>query len=436
MRYYLHLSLHRFYALALAQHQASLRATPFLIEEKGVVVDLSLEAELEGIRKGMGLNEARSILPEVRVIPYEVSDYTEAQMAWLDACLLYSGVIEPGKPDEAWIDLSGHPDPGWIAEELVREVRRLSGCLVRGAIASRKWVARLASSLSQPVIGLSEPDSEEIVEVFGEAGWTKETLRERKGGSFGRMHRPLGASLPVISDVFAFLDPIPTRCLEPVSLIHRARLEFLGFRTIGQVARAPIAVLRRHFGADGIAIREAAMGGVSDTVRALYPPDSVTVSRCFEGGCSDAVALESALWETAASLASALRDRDRIGADLIGVIELEADRFRLRRRMAKPMQAATVLFRAMQQMMRGGEADWSKGIWSWRWMMPWLKSARSRQTAFHTMPNIADKQARAEQVIGGLNAAFGPNRVLRAGDVPETRRQRVLRIWGEHNGWF
>ncbi|MBV6459748.1 MAG: DNA polymerase IV [Fimbriimonadaceae bacterium] len=436
MRYYLHISLHRFFALALASRQPSLKGSPFVIDADGTVLDLSLEAEIQGVRKGMGLSEARSILPEVRVISYVAAEYEEARATWLDACLLFSNVIEPGEPDEAWIDLTGHPDPAWIAEELVCEVRRASGCLVRAAIAPRKWVARLASSISQPVIGLAEPEINEIAEVFGESGWTKATLKERKGGGFGRAMRRFEASLPVISDVFAFLDPIPTRHLEPVALTHRARLEFLGFRTIGQVARASVAVLRRHFGVEGTAIREAAMGGASDAVRAIYPPDSVSVKRTFEGGCRDAVVLDSALRETAARLACELSERDRVGADLIGVIESETGRIRLQRRMAKPMQAAAPLFRAMQQMMLGQEENWSEGIWGWRWTMPGLQPTKRRQVAFRTMPNVPDKQARAEQAMGGLNAAYGPNRVLRAADVPETRRQRVLRIWGESNGWF
>ena len=116
----LYLGLVGFYTKVVEGATPSL---PTVVHHDGKVIDSCEAAQALGVSVGGALSEAKAVLRETgRMIAYHEEDYTGARDAWLDVCLSYSDGLEFGMPHEAYIDLSGHPDPGDVARVLIGQL--------------------------------------------------------------------------------------------------------------------------------------------------------------------------------------------------------------------------------------------------------------------------------------------------------------------------
>lgn len=388
----LYVTLGSFYTRALGVIDTALVA----IHRDKVVIDATKAAQKVGVRIGMSLAEARATLSEVRFVTYRPEDYSTAREAWLDVCVEFANRIEPADDHCAFLDLSEHPDPHEMASILIHRL----GKSVRAAIAKNKWLAQLAA----------------------------ETIGTQDG------------SVHFIEDSREFLASLPIALLTPVDSKTRARLEFLGYRTIGAVAGAPPTALKRHFGLDANRVCDAALGGVSEPIKAEYPPDSLSVQRRFPGGCADRGVLFRGITMLARQAAAELVARDRVGQSLRLIVILEeGDPIVVARRWSKPLQSAQGIIAALNSMWGEFEqrtvepAHSEKLVHCVRLWLTHLERvpARQRSLGVYGLKEI-DDHVRAVIQVG---QALPPGTLVRASEVPESRRRRVLRVWRDATGW-
>ncbi|HRI44141.1 MAG TPA: hypothetical protein PLL78_03260 [Fimbriimonadaceae bacterium] len=366
------------------------------IHRDKVVLDATKAAQRAGVRIGMSLAEARATSSAVRFVTYRREDYSAAREAWLDVCVEFANRIEPAEDHAAFLDLSEHPDPQEVASILIHRL----GSSSRAAIAKNKWLARLA------------------VETHG---------------------TPCGR-IPFIEDSRGFLASLPIAHLRPVDSKTRERLEFLGYRTIGAVAEAPPTALKGHFGLEANRICEAARGGVSEPVQATYPPDSLSVRRHFTGGCADREVLFRGIAMLARQAAAELVARDRVGQSLRLIVVLEeGDPIVVARRWSKPLQSAQGIIAALNSMWAEFEQSAVEPAYSENHVQCvrlWLTQlerapVRQRSLGVYGLKEIDD----SVHAVSQIGQALPPGAIVRASEVPESRRRRVLRVWRDATGW-
>jgi len=384
MHYILYLGLVGFYTKAV---KGCAPSKPTVVHLDGKVIDLCEAAQALGVAVGCALSEAKAVLRETgRMIAYQEEDYTMARDAWLDVCLSYSDGVEFGMPHEAYIDLSGHPDPGDVAHLLIVQLDRR---LVAG-LAPGKWVARLAAREVCPI-------------------------------------------LPV-TNVSEFLSNVPTALLSPVSPEHRQRLEFLGYRWVREVAKAPMGVLTEQFGRDAFLIHESSRGRAHDDVVPNYPNGAISERVSFERPVSDRLVLEEAVTTLTAVLSAELCARD-VTAEQIGVYFEQETGFplALMRKLGKPLQSATPLRVAVHSLWeRSGLSFPPIGL---RIVLSGIKKAPRGQKSLMGMAGASERLRSCDSAVGCLRAAYGDGVVRKAVEVAVPRRELVLRAWKRATGW-
>jgi DNA polymerase-4 len=217
-----------FFASVEQLHHAHLRGKPVIVcgdpGRRGVVTAASYEARPSGVRAGMSLQEARRLCPGAEYVEGNPEKYVALSLQLLDLYLSFTPEVEPFSVDEAFLGLD--PKIATLAEAEA-EARRLQQAIEQrfhlGAsigAGPNKLVAKMAAGLEKPR-GLTALDEE----GFRRAFWPREA-QELWG---------VGPKLA-------------------------ARMRSLGIKTVGDLARAPVPLLKASFGIVGPALREAAWG--------------------------------------------------------------------------------------------------------------------------------------------------------------------------------
>lgn len=186
------------------------------------IIDCSPEASALGVRAGMPLRDARSLLPGLIILPPDPILYSQAFDAMLDALEDAAPLVEPVDPGIAFaaLDPNATPDAQQeAASHLVRAVRNKSGIEASAGAGEGKCIAWIAATTGAP--------SEVTLVPAG---------REE-----------------------AFLAPLSTSFL-PVSYEAQRKFALYGLETIGDVARLPFAAVQAQFGREGPRIWQLAHG--------------------------------------------------------------------------------------------------------------------------------------------------------------------------------
>lgn len=377
MHYILYLRLPGFYARSFSGEGMG----PIVIYRDKRVLDANGAAMAKQIFRGMPLVEAKSILDRAQWVPWREDDYREAQVAWLDQCAIFSDSIQPEEQHTAWVDLSGHPDPKSLA---IRLSETLPVAEV-GAGPSR-WMARLASEVG---IGLD--------------------------GARG-----------------AFLSEVPTRLLSPIDPRHRERLEFLGYRTVGEVARAPLAAMRDQFGEASTMILACARGGWADPVTPLYPRDSVSARIQFEGEVDDLQTLDRGLQELARLLAERLVPNDLQSKRLILDLDYEVGTTRLARNFTKPISGYATALSALRLMVSSPPRN---PVVRLRARLENATKIKRIQRELTGRTGEEERSRSIEAAFQHVRSVFGDASVKAGGEIEIARRARVLKAWKDATGW-
>jgi DNA polymerase-4/protein ImuB len=216
--------------IALERARApELRGRPVAIGEPppgaNTISGCSPEAAALGVRTGMPLRDARTIAPDLALLPPDPAYYGRASDALLDAIEDAEPQVEPGTGAadgtafaalDPGADLEGEQR---AAARLVQAVRGGAGIEASVGTGEGKFIAWLAATVSAPGETAVVPPGQEQ----------------------------------------AFVAPLSTSFL-PVSYETQRRLALYALRTIGDVAALEIGPLQAQFGREGRRLWELARG--------------------------------------------------------------------------------------------------------------------------------------------------------------------------------
>lgn len=247
----LHVDMDAFYASVEQRDDARLAGRPVIVggdARRGVVLAASYEARRFGVHSAMPMARALKAAPSAVVLPPRFEAYVEASEAVFRIFERYTPLVEPLSLDEAFLDVTASlglfGDAVSIAADIRAAIRAEVGLPASAGIADVKFVAKIASDLAKPN---------------------------------GQREVPAGTAR-------AFLEPLPVWRLWGVGPKLRERLEGLGLKTVGDVARADAGWLAQRLGSSAqhlwklshgldergvVADREAKSIGAQDT----FPED-------------------------------------------------------------------------------------------------------------------------------------------------------------------
>lgn len=366
--------------LYLACHEP---VSPAVVVRDKVVVDACSVSLAAGIRVGMGAGQARAILHELTCFEFSSSLYEEASCCWLNRLCTVSDAVEAIAPHQAFVDLTGHPDPFLTALEICS----LLPFEYRGAVSACRWVAR---ALAPPSGLLNFPQP------------------------------------------FSALAPYGLDRLEVVELAVRERLAFLGYRTIGEVQGLSLATLKSQFGLYGLTIRQAAMGMLHEPVVGNYPPSSVSRRLTFDGLCSDSSVVSLGLEKLARELACALSEGDLESKGLELFVEGETGERSLRRQFGRALNSTLRIRMALLQLWT--DMAVASGVVRIRAVLHEVGAATRRQVCLSGL--VSDSSALPLEAVDRLSRKYGSTVVVAGSSVKVPRRKEVLRVLRATTGWY
>ena len=215
---------------------------------RGVVTTATYEARRFGIRSGMALRRAAELCPDCVFLPVDFPEYRRWSRRFKAAIAAVTDRIEDRGIDEVYIDLSAltgvRIDGGEaIARQIQRRVFTATALTCSIGVAPNKLLAKLCSELDKPN-GITVIDEHDVPERI----WS-----------------------------------LPASRINGIGPKADRRLEELGIRSIGQLARAPLELLLGNFGRSyGAWLHEAAHGRDDRLLVTESEPRSMSRETTFE----------------------------------------------------------------------------------------------------------------------------------------------------------
>ncbi len=294
---------------------------------RGVITTATYEARALGLHSAQGLMKAAQLAPDAILLPTDFERYRDYSRRFKAAVRTIAPQIEDRGIDEIYIDLTGvrlpehdagveAPGEAWwrardVAKAIKESVRAETGLSCSIAVAPNKLLAKISSELDKPD----------------------------------------GLTMLATDDIERRMWPLPARKINGVGPKASARLEILGVRTIGELARADPLWLIEHFGRSyGAWLHEAANGRDDRPVETFSEPKSISRETTFERDlhpARDREALSRIFTELCAGVAEDLQRKGYLGRT-IG-LKLRYDDFKTVTRdqtIAAPTQDARAIRRA------------------------------------------------------------------------------------------
>ncbi len=239
-RVILHVDMNSFYASVEMAHDPSLKGKPLAIagnaeERKGIIVTSSYEARAKGVKTTMQLWEAKKLCPQLIVKRPNFSRYRAASLRMFEILSKYSALVQPVSIDEGYLDITGSSHLGApleIARQIQEEIKGTLDLPCSIGIAPNKFLAKMASDMKKPM-GIT-------------------VLRKR--------------------DVPKVLWPMKVEEMYGIGNRTGAKLNGIGIRLIGDLAKADEYQLKQLLGINGVRLKSRANGIDHSAV----DPDAVT----------------------------------------------------------------------------------------------------------------------------------------------------------------
>jgi nucleotidyltransferase/DNA polymerase involved in DNA repair len=179
-----------------------------------------------GIRAGQSVGSALERCPTLVVLPYNFDRIASASEAVYRAFMEVTDCVQAVSCDEAFLDLTGLPQPATVMSALRAKIYATTGVTVSAGIGPNMLLAKIAT-------GKAKPNGQLVVSDAAGA---------------------------------AFLAPLSVRELPGVGYSTGGRLEDEGIKTIAELVSVPSAKLEAWFGAKAGAKLFAAARGEDDRV--------------------------------------------------------------------------------------------------------------------------------------------------------------------------
>ncbi len=280
----LHVDMDSFFASIEVRKNPALRGLPVVVGAdpkggtgRGVVSTASYEARAFGIRSGMAISRAYALCPQAIFLPVDFSLYREVSRRIMEILISFADRLEPVSIDEAFLIVTRIPtydDAITLARKIQKEILEKEQLSCSIGIGPSRTVAKIASDIQKPG----------------------------------------GLTVVPPDQVEAFLLPLPVHMLPGIGKKTDRELAILGVRTIGELARIDIQILRERFGRWGLYMDQLAHGGDLGSHSVEETPRSLSREITFDEDTRDSDLLE--------------RTMDDLAKDLHESVNQEGVRFR------------------------------------------------------------------------------------------------------------
>jgi DNA polymerase-4 len=257
-----HLDMDAFYASVELLRYPHLRGLPVVIGGsrageprelrhyvgRGVVTTATYPAREFGVHSAMGLMKAAQLCPQALLLPADFEQYRKYSRIFKAVIAEFTPQIEDRGIDEVYIDLTdveGAQEQGGrkMAARIQQLIHERTGLTCSIGVAPNKLLAKMASEFN----------------------------------------KPNGISIVYESELADKIWPLPCRKVHGIGPRMSERLEQLGIRTVGELARCERDWLAEHFGPNsGSWMRAAAWGWDDRPVVTHCEPVSMSRETTFE----------------------------------------------------------------------------------------------------------------------------------------------------------
>lgn len=253
---------------------------------RGVVTAASYEVRRLGVRSGMSLVEAGQRAPDAIYLPTRHEIYGTHAERVREIARRFAPTVVVASIDEMFLDFSG--------------CERLYGSAAAGEDGGEDRAGDAA--VERAVLQLTTAIFDETG-LPSSAGIATSKAVAKVGSALAK---PRGVMLVPAGVERAVLAPLPVRSFPGIGPVAEARLHAAGYRTLGDVAEAPVADLQEIFGAWAASISRGVQGlGSGDLGRerpafAEHDPagetaGSISNERTFREDVSDPASIEAVL---------------------------------------------------------------------------------------------------------------------------------------------
>ena len=286
-----------------------LNQRPVIIAPEGAaraaVYDMSNEAYIAGIRKGMALRRAIRLCKDAQILPPHPDRYELAMRDVLKRALPYSPLIEAGEDDgHLFMDATGTSrlfgPPRDVAWRLRRQIKTDLGLVPIWSVAHNKLVAKVATRLVKP-------DGEYIVAPGKEK---------------------------------ALLAPLPLSLVPGIEHADLMRLREFNLTHAFQVSALSLEQLEIPFATRALLLYEAVRGIDPSAVLPVgQKPPKVIADHEFGNDTNDVHILEAILYGLVEQVGSRLRRRRRAARRIAIILDYSDGMRRARQVAARPATA-------------------------------------------------------------------------------------------------
>ncbi|MEU4639636.1 DNA polymerase IV [Micromonospora sp. NPDC023814] len=277
----LHVDMDAFFASVEVRRRPELRGRAVVVGgvgPRGVVSSASYEARRYGVRSAMPTARARALCPHAVYLPPDFAQYSAASRAVMQIFRDVTPLVEPLSLDEAFLDVAGarrlFGSPAAIARRIRERVDGEQGLTCSVGVAPSKFVAKLGSTRAKPD----------------------------------------GLLVVPAARVLDFLHPLPVSALWGVGERSTETLRRLGLATIGDLAEAPVGMLRKALGeASATHLHELAWGRDPRRVSPEQVEKSIGAEVTFDADVADPLEIRRALLALAEKVGARLRRAGQVG---------------------------------------------------------------------------------------------------------------------------
>ena len=277
----LHVDMDAFFAAVEVRRRPELRGRAVVVGgvgPRGVVSSASYEARRYGVRSAMPSARARALCPHAVFLPPDFSAYSAASRAVMGIFRDVTPLVEPLSLDEAFLDVAGAQRllgrPAVIARDIRARIAAEQQLTCSVGVAPTKFVAKLGSTRAKPDGMLVVP-----------------------------------AAL-----VLDFLHPLPVGALWGVGEKAAENLHRLGLKTVGDLAQAPLSMLRASVGEAAAGhLHELSWGRDPRRVEPEHVEKSIGAEMTFDVDVGDPEIIRRSLLALAEKVGARLRAAGQVG---------------------------------------------------------------------------------------------------------------------------
>ncbi len=283
----LHIDLNTFFVRCEELVNPTLIGKPVIIGHSGrggIVSTCSYEARKYGVHSGQPTFKALELCPNAIVIPGHYELYSRKSKEFFNFVKQYSPIIEKASIDECYVDmtkqLSNVKDVVKYLEDFQNKLLQTIGLKCSIGVAPTKFLAKMASD----------------------------------------MKKPMGITIIRRKDVHKILDPLPISSFYGIGKKTAPRLEAIGIKTIGDLAKLvneDNLEVKNAFGKFYYVIKDWINGYGSDEVDVEpWDPKSIGHSTTFIRDSSDFEEIKGYLRDLSKEVSDEAKQKDKIGSNV------------------------------------------------------------------------------------------------------------------------